>query len=69
MQARKTSNREQDAVPAGKRPEWKAALSVLQQIGRERLLRLANLTMAMILWDWRRHTEAWLEEDSASGNG
>jgi hypothetical protein len=57
----------QEAVSAGKRPEWKAALSNLQQIMRERSLLLANLTMAMILWDWRAPSEGLLG-DSAFGN-
>jgi hypothetical protein len=48
-------------------PEWKAGLSDLQRILRERSLRLANLTMAMILWDCRLYSRR-APEDSASAN-
>ena len=59
--------REQETGPAGKPPEWKVGLSDLQRILRERSLRLANLTMAMILWDQRLNSLR-ASEDSVSAS-
>jgi hypothetical protein len=53
--------------PSPKLPESKVGLSALQRILRERSLRLANLTMAMILWNRHLYSNR-ASEDFASGN-